>query len=366
MHFHFQRAGKVIRGWMAPNNPAVVSEIDILKPDGSTVRMKHNTVRTDVRDAGFHHTGSVGYQIDEKSLPGLSKIIDDLEIRDPESGLVLFRSFKPSIHIPERIFRFEMQAMPYATMEAAWSRNFALYYNALERYPFDTLRWMLCSPDAESIALSGRINLSRYEYFMREHNFKFVALLKDPLEELAERILFVRYAKSSPSKAALAQYLTGLDGLDIVARRIDLTNPNSIPEAFAYLSDKQVHELSNPLVKTIACNPDEYPTRLHVEVALNRLAGMDLVGVRSNFAQFKTALSGLLSRDILPDHPATITSVAELAQSLKEVKLVRSLLKFDTLLYHFAEEAVDRAVGLSDISAGFRMEHAESAGANAG
>lgn len=343
MHFHFHRIDQGIVGWMSPDNPGAVSHVEIVAGDGTVTKMRTNVVRPDVRDAGFHHTGEVGFIINDETLPGFNKIANDFEIRAPDSGLVLFRPFKPEFHLAERVFRFEMQAMPYADVESAWSKNFALYYNALERYPFDTLRWILSSPNAESIALSGRISLTRYEHFLREHNFRFIALLKDPFEELAERLLFVRYAKSANAKPELLSHLVGLEGLEQVSRRINLAVPTTIPEAFAYLSDKQLHELSNPVVKALTCSVDEYPTRLHVEVALNRLATMDLVGVRSNYGQFKSVLSTLISRDILPEQSPAIGSVAGLTEVLRDVKVVKSMLKFDELLYRLTQEAVDRS-----------------------
>lgn len=366
MHFHFQREGMVIRGWMAPDNPSTVPHVEIVKPDKSIVNMKYNDERPDVRDAGFHHTGSVGFHLDETTFPGLENIIDDIEIRDAASGLVLFRSYKPEAHLAERVFRFEMQAMPYTSFEDAWSRNFALYYSALERHPFDTLRWVLCSPHAESVALSGRLSISRYEHFLREFQYKFITLLKDPIEELAERLLFIRYVKSSDANAHLSQHLTGLEGLEIVARRMDLSNPNSVAEAFSYISEKQLNELSNPIVKLLACGLDEHPTRLHVELALNRLATMDLVGVRSNFAHFKSALTTLISRDILPPSlPKEIDSIAELTRTLREVKVVHSLLKLDVTLYQYAQEAVDRAIRIEQSPAALRRPETLLSGADA-
>ena len=348
MQFHFQREGTTIQGWMAPDNPSTVPHVEVAVPGKPAVKMKYNIERGDVRDAGFHHTGSVGFVFNETTFPGLSRAIDDLEIRDPDSGLVLFKSFKPTTHLSDRVFRFEMQAMPYTTLESAWSDNFALYYNALERHPFDTLRWILCSPHAESVALSGRLSISRYEHFLREFKYKFVTLLKDPIEELAERLLFIRYAKTAKSNTTLSKHLSGLDGLEIVARRMDLSNPNSIAEAFSYISEKQLSELSNPLVRLLACGDDEYPTRLHVELALSRLATMDLVGVRSHFIHFKTALATLLSRDILPESiPDPLSSVVELTRILRDIKVATTMLKHDVMLYGFVQDAVGRAADIS-------------------
>ncbi len=344
MHFHFMRTEYGVVGWFAPDNPSTPSAVDIVTGDGTVTRMRTNHLRPDVRDAGFHHTGEVGFEINPDTFPGFNEVADHLEIRAPDSDLKLFRSFRPGEHLQARIFRFEMQAMPYAAVEAGWQSNFALYYNAIERHPFDTLRWILCSPDAPSVALSGRINLARYEHFLREHNFKFVTLLRDPYEELAERLLFVRYAKSANAKPEFRNHLSGIESLEHVSRRINLAVPNTTGEALAYLSEKQIFELSNPLVKALACAPEEPPRRLHVELALNRLATMDLVGARPSYDLFKYALEGMLSRDILPAELQTISSVAELAQVLREEKLVKSMLKYDEILFQFAKEAIDRAL----------------------
>jgi hypothetical protein len=350
MHYHFESIEEGVQGWLVPENPDTPSVIDIVSKDGTITKLNSNLARPDVRNAGFHHTGDVGYFINDYTYPGFSDTKDEMEVRDPDSGLVLYRSFNPERHLADRIFRYETQAMPYNAAEASWANNFALYYNALERHPFDTLRWIIESPSAPSIALSGRINFARYEPFLRYTNYKFIALLRDPYEELAERILFMRYATSPESPPELKNHLTGLEGIDVVSRRINLAVPSTIGEAFAYLSEKHVQELSNPVVTSLTCGLDEHPSGPHVELALNKLSTFDLVGVRSRYHHFRDALSTLLSRDVLPAEQASIESVHALVPLLREVKVLKSMFKLDELLYQYTQEAVDRAMKLAPLS----------------
>lgn len=350
MHFHFQLLESQIFGWLVPDNPGTVPVIEIVAPDGAVTRMRTNQVRLDVRDGGFHHTGEVGFLINDDTYEGYSSVSGELEIREPSTGLVLYRSVNPDQHLLERVFRYETQVMPYGPAEASWSENFALYYNAIERYPFDTLRWILESEKAPSVALSGRINVARWEPFFRHYDYKTITLLRDPFEELAERLLFLRFASSSEAPADLKKHLSGLEGLDVVARRINLAVPSTIGEAFSYLTDKHIHELSNPIVKSLTCGFDEHPRRQHVELALNKLSTFDLVGVRSRYDYYRDALTNLLSRDIIPEQTLSIESTSALVPLLREVKIVRSMFKFDELLYEYTQEAVDRAIKLTPLS----------------
>ncbi len=348
MLFHFERVGKSLSGWVVPDNPATVPRVQIIRPDGSISELETNTPRPDVRDRGFHRTGDVGFTIHEGHFPDLGSIIDNIQIRDVHTGVLLYRPFHENAHLPIKIFRFEMQAMPYAGIEAIWDRNFSLYYNAVERYPFETMFGILNNPAARSIALSGRSSLQRYEHFLREREYKIVALLRNPLEELAERLLFVHYAHSPHAPSRFNEHLSGLEPLTRVAQRMNLERLESLTEAFGILSERQRMELSNPLIRSLVCGPDEFPLHHHVDLSLGRLSSMDLVGLRPHYREFSAMLSDVLGRDILSDTPLTDVSwVPLIAAELGRIKSVRALVALDLELYELAEEAVRRAIGLS-------------------
>ncbi len=347
MLFDMRRHGNTISGWVAPDNPGLVSKVRIVRPDGSTAELATNRARPDVVEHGLHHNGQVGFAIDASLFPDLASILDTLEVREFYSGVLLYRGYRDNVHIPMKVFRFDLQAMPYAHIEAIWDRNFALYYNGVERYNFDTLFGILNNPAATSVALAGRLNLSRYEHFFRERDYKLVTLLRHPLEELAERLLFVRYALAPQSASTFEGHLTGLKCLEPVAREINLDTLNGLPELFRNLTDEQKAVLENPMLRTIACEPDERPRRHHIELALSKLSSFDLVGVRSQYARFVTMLDAILERPLFAGTtPADISLLGPLARALGTIKPVRALLALDIQLYELAERAVQDAIGL--------------------
>jgi hypothetical protein len=244
-----------------------------------------------------------------------------------------------------KIFRFEAQAMPYAHVEAIWDKSFSLYYNTVERYPFETMFGNLNNPATRSIAFAGRPSLLRYEHYLRERGYKIVTLLRNPLEELAERLLFIRYALQPQSPTTFRAHLTGIERLGPVAKALDLNNLSSVKQAFSVLTDRQKVRLANPLVRALACNVDEIPRKEHVELALTKLSSMDLVGTRPYYNQFKTMLAEMIGRDLFGDSPlADIAWTLRVAEELTKIRAARSLVALDMELYQLAAKAVKQTI----------------------
>lgn len=346
MLFHIERHGSHISGWLSPDNPADVPRITITSPDGTSQEVEANVFRQDLIDVRIHPTGHAGFNVDQSVLPDLADFIENIEVRDAATGILLFRNFRADQHISAKVLRFEMQAMPYASIEACWDTRFSLYYNAIERYPFETLFGILNNPVAKSIALSGRPNLARYEQLFRDRDYKLVTLLRDPYEEFAERLLFLRYALSANAPTHFRDHSSDFSDLRIVTQRFDPSNLATLSESFAYLSERQLADLSNPLVKALACNvEDPIPRPHHVEIALNRLSTFDLVGIRPHFDVFKGSLAEVVGAPILQEQElVTMDHLKPIANELRNIKLVRSLLSLDARLYEFAGEAVRRAL----------------------
>jgi hypothetical protein len=346
MLFDMRRIDNCLFGWISPDNPSVPPRIRILRPDGSTAELETNAIRPDVVEAGIHHDGKVGFHLDSNVLPDLATFIDVIEIRDAHTGILMYRPYREGAHIPKRFFRFELQAMPYAPVEAMWDRNFELYYSGLERFPFETLFGILNNPAASSIALSGRPSMNRYEHLFRERDYKICALLRHPLEELAERLLFVRYALAPQSATSFEGHLTGLKCLAPIANQVNLDRLDSMPKVFKTLTAEQKLAIENPLLKALVCDPEERPRKHHVQLALARLSTFDLVGVRSHYARYCTMLDALLGRDIFAGtQPMNISMIGPLSEALGGIKAVRSMLQLDIELYELAESAVKRVVG---------------------
>lgn len=345
MLFHMERYGKTIEGWLSPDNPGAVPRVRILRPDATVAELETNVFRPDVRDRGLHPTGHNGFSINETVFPDLAGMIHEIEIRDVDTGVLLYRPVREQKHVPLKILRFEPQAMPYAQIESIWDSSFSLYYNAAERYPFETMFGILNNPATQSIAIAGRLNYGQYEHYFRDRDYRIVSLLRHPIEEMAERLLFIRYALTPHSPVSFDAHLTGLRSLGPVAEQITLERIESVDEALAQLSAEQKSALSNPMVKALACKPDEIPRKKHVQIALSKLAAMDLVGVRSRYDQFKRMLAELTGMDILSDSvQPEISWARKVTERLATLKSAQSLLSLDIQLYELVDKAVGRVV----------------------
>lgn len=345
MLFHMEKYGSRIEGWLSPDNPGVVPRIQIFRPDGTVAELETNKYRPDVRDQGLHPTGNNGFAINDTLFPDLAGMIDQIEIRDAHTGILLYRPFDEKKHLPVKVLRFEAQAMPYAQIESIWDKSFALYYNAAERFPFETMFGVLNNPAAKSLAISGRVNYGQYEHYFRERDYKVITLLRHPLEEMAERLLFIRYALAPQSPGSFDAHLTGLRSLGAAVQQINLDRFESIAECFSRLSSEQKDALSNPLVRSLSCKPDEMPHKRHVQIALSKLSTMDLVGVRTRYNQFQQMLAELVGTDILAGSvQPEISWARRVTEQLMKIKAAQSLVALDMKLYELVEEAVGRAV----------------------
>lgn len=364
MMFHLHRHGDGIAGWLTPDNPSATPRVIVTDTNGTSVEVVANFKRPDLVEGGLHHTGLVGFNINDQTVPGISARIDHVEVRDAESGILLYRPLRAQ-HLPHRLFRFDMHAMPAVRLEAEWNDAFQFYYGAAERFPFETMHYISVNPASQSVALAGRLSLTRYEAHFRAHDYKIVALLRDPVEEFVERILFLKHIQVADKQKEFRNHLTNLSALAAAVRRLDVSNPETFKEAFSYLTDKQLDELSNPLTTTLACRVDEVARADHVELALATLSRMDLVGVRSNVADFNDSLRTLLNSDRIGETaPPEVEGVKKLADELRGMKLVKSLLGQDIRLYDLVERAVETAIANRLSGGTSELDLMEEIGAN--
>ena len=338
-----QDTGDIVSGWLVLDRPDAIPKVRVVTP-GSTVVLEANVVRPALKTRGLHTTGKAGFRIDTRIVPNIKKV-DDLEVRDAESDLLLYRRQRPQ-HLPRRLFRCQFQMLPHSQLEETFSHHFAMSYPAAERFTFDQLSSIIANPCAQSIHLCGRPLFSRYERALRDNSFITVALLSDPFEELAEKLLFLRFVAGGNGHASLNQYLTGYESLLELASNIDLSDETSLAAAFRGLSGAHRQALSNPFTRTLACDPDELPTARHLGVALTNLARMDLVGLTSHYEDFALGFNELLGKNVLQNHqPAQVSWTPIFGAKLSQIEEVKDLLSIDIELHSRVTEAVESALG---------------------
>jgi hypothetical protein len=238
--------------------------------------------------------------------------------------------------------------MPQTVLEGLFSSRFALPYESVERFSFDTLFGIINNPSCNSIYVSGRPLLQRYQDLLRQRGYAIVTVLRDPYEELAERLLFSQYVARQGRETTLSQRLTGLAPLTDLVRDVDFVDAEAVTKRLHSIAEPQRKAIENPCVRALACSVDERPQLKHVAVALENLASMDLVGLRSRYEDFRSTFDSLIGAEILGEYSLVEMSwVPAMAANLARIAVVNELLELDLALYEYAKEAVESVIGES-------------------
>lgn len=343
MQFHLDLdKGDYLSGWVLPDNPSATPSVIVRLPQAEPIIVKASMFREDLFKLGIHHTGMLGFEIDRSVIPELSAV-DTIEIRDADTNILIYRRFRDSEHVRLKLFRYELGTMPQIQLDSVIGRRFALPYEAIERYSFDTLWGILNNVTNTSVYVSGRPRLTRYMQVLRDRNFKTVMVLRSPLEELAEKLLFLKFVVGGKAPDFIADHLTGTEAIVPLVNRINLGDDNSLVTSMNGLNQAEHEALANPFVRLLACAPNEAAQDIHVSLALETLANLDLVGIRPKFESFRKELGTILGYDLIGrEAPATISSAPAIAEKLARLRSVHRLLALDLKLYRLVEEAVNK------------------------
>jgi hypothetical protein len=340
-------SGTLISGWVVPDNPSAIPRILVSVDRAKPVAIDAAIMRQDLKDLGMHRTGMVGFNIDETSCPGLGTAKNVL-VQEFESQVLIYGRFDETRHVKSKLLLYELNAMPQTRIFASIQKRFAMSYDAVERHPFDTMFGIINNQFSESIFLAGRPNFKRYQQLLANRNFIVVTMLRDPYEEIAERLLFARYASRPNSPPHFMRHLSGLEPLVDLASRFDISSEHAMLSAFNSLEPAHEQVLANPYVQVLACENDEPAERRHVSVALDNLSRMNLVGLRQRFDNFKSTLQEIVGVDLLEDgQPVDVSWVPEIAAKLSRIDKVRSLLALDISLYNLARDAIRKAISIT-------------------
>lgn len=336
--------GASIRGWLAPDNPSAVPKILVRRPGEDDIEISATVERPDVRDLGVHSTGLVGFIVNDAVVAGLEKI-EDIELLEADSGILIYRRFQKGRHLERKFFFFDSSIRPIEKLTRRAKSLFTLTYPSTERYGFETMLVLINNGFNKSIFMSGRSSFPRYSHFLSNAGFKTAALLGDPFEELAQRLILLNLIQKSDASHMLPQLFTGLTTLTGFARDLPLDDQKGLLAKFRLLTEEEREALTSPMTRMFGCIPGETLNRGRVSAALENLSSMDLVGVRSRFSDFKALLAGLLGHDLTDDYePVVHPSIGALADRLSRISLVTDLLEDDLALYSFAEESIGIAL----------------------
>jgi hypothetical protein len=341
--------GNLIAGWMTTDDPLAAPALLLSTPGGKEVevavdRQGSNRKRNSERKRDSEGTDRARFRITESVFPALATATD-LEIREAKSRVLLYRRSQPDQHLAQKLFRYELQGMPRPDLDNIFNKNFTVVNHAVERLPPNTLAGLIDREFATSVYLSGRPPLPRLMQQLKGSDFKVVTLLRDPYEEMAERLLFLSYAANKELPPQFSDRLTGLTPLVEFARQFDQAEDEDLVTLFKTISGEQQRALSNPFVRALACDGRETPAQRHVSIALNNLSALNLVGLMTHFKDFKSSFAEIIEADILGDCEITQASwVSEAAPRLAEIDEVTELILLDIELYNYARDAIKSAL----------------------
>ena len=332
--------GRSIRGWLVLDNPAASPKLTLVIPGRREITISANIYRSDILEMGHHQTGHVGFDVNESHAPDLADLTD-VTLLESETRLLIFRRSRPQ-HVGKKIYIFDASVMPQSNMLQELSNKFTNFYFHSERLSFETMFVIIHGHFCNSTVLYGRSNFNRYAVDLNNAGFLRAALLQEPYAELAERLLTL--ALVANRRLTHIESITGLDRCLSFAQELSLNNEKAMLQAFRRLDANQRDLLSNPMTRLFGCEIDEPPLRRHVSVALENLATMDVVGVRSEFTLFQQMLAAAVGADVVGDKPpVTLDLVAELAQKLSRIGVVEDMLDSDRQLYEFVRAAMTSA-----------------------
>ena len=347
MLFHIDAdEGSQIIGWIMPDNPSIEPTVIVVLPDGKELTVpatiaKPEIVATLQTEFGFYHTtGVIGFVVDQTIVPNLAEI-QEIELLDGQSRILLYRRFQITRHVQKKLCYFDVSLMPQRRILQNLSGRFTLVYHYAQRFPMETMLMLINNQGAKSELITGRPNFSRQIGLLRNAEFILAALLRDPYEELAERLIFVDLLAKSKASHLLSQFVSDVPALVDFARELPFGDPKALTAKFRTATPEQREAIMSPMTRVFGCGIGEIPEHRHVSAALDNLGTMNVVGTRARFADFRAILANILEVDVIGEAEIEMfDKVKELRNTLAQIGIVSDLLESDLTLYSYASEAI--------------------------
>lgn len=323
-----------------PDNPSVTPTV-LVVVDGETVAtVKAQILRPLLREQGLHETGVCGFVLDGRNITGL-EVADDIEIYDSDTNVRIYRRRPPTAGIEAKLFRLETQVLRNAVFNEALEPLFHMAFTKLEALPEETSKSILGLPFTASNYVTGRVHFRVFDALLRDRGFKPCMVLRDPLEELAEQLLLLKWAGTRPKQALRGVLQESLLGLVETIDPDMSTEVGQLESWLMRLSTRARHPLTDPLTRLLTClSPDDRAAPQAAADALDTLAEFAAVGFRTDMESFSLHLEGALDSQLprwtLPE-PAE--RVVELAVQLGKLDIARQMLATDLEVYAVAREA---------------------------
>ena len=304
-----------------------------------------NEERAALVAAGRHENGRCGFTIDETIIADLA-LQQAIELYDSATNTLIYRRRAPANVVQKRVFRLETHLVPLWRLDDSIDPHFQFCHKGIERHGAETTTQMFLLNNSSSLYLSGRLLIKAYENYIDE-TFNCVALLRNPYQELAERLLTLKLIDTLSDKFQLLGERDMMTFAPAIEFAQSLRNDEkALHRAFSTMPKAAIPSLSNPLTRQlVARTPDENPIKGAIAGALGTLAGFSIVGVREHQQLFLAQLANLLGVDetSLPSS-SEFTRTAGFADLLRQVPEAGLLIEQDLEVYDMVKSAVEAAL----------------------
>ena len=293
-----------------------------------------NELRPELLASGRHATGLCGFHLDAAAVPGLADCAD-LELREAESGLLVYR--RPgSDHLADtKVLRLETHLLPLRRFDEAFSGRFQSWYEGIERLGLETTTHLFRIPRCTSLYLSGRLRFPAIQPLVA--GFRLMIVLRDPFHELAERLLVLRNLPDGGSAVLGPRDLAIFQGAIEFVHEAEALDARFCRNFTKWAPPDVLRTLSNPVTRQLTVADDAEMPRGAVAAALQALAGFDVVGVRDDGEAFRQAVGELLGR--APPPLREYSRVVELGERLRAHGRADTILDRDLELYDGVKQA---------------------------
>jgi hypothetical protein len=298
-----------------------------------------------LKEQGLHNHGVCGFVVGRDNCPGLAEATD-VRISESETGVLIYHRRLNVPTIARKYLRVETQ-LPYERfVDRILAAQFQMTYPRFETIPDETKMSILRIGYAQSLYVSGRIYPRAIDDLARSRGFQFGIVLRDPYEELAERLLLMRWSSEKEWDAVAT--VVG-DAVFAAARslpRIDLGSVEGLRRDLPLLKGESVALfLTNPLTRQLAClAEDEELDSNAVAMSLDYLSTFATVGLRSDMSTTLEMIGATLDADapLRPTIPEVLPITKSVGDRLREVDFCEELIGRDIQVYEAAERAFRR------------------------
>ncbi|NNM74541.1 hypothetical protein [Enterovirga aerilata] len=336
--------GREIIGYLVPDGFTGRATIRVTRRGDELLTKQTDSLRESLVHAGRHETGLCGFTIDDGEIPGLAEITD-LEIRDAESDVIIYRRYNPEAIVRQKIFRLETHLLPLSRIDRAVQPRFQFYFPSIDRFGLETTHQMFLMNNTDSVYASGRVSYRSVEYYL-DQGYTSVAMVQEPFEELAERVLLLRLIGENRAGILGLRDSVTFETVKSFASGLPLDSDRALSRAFRDMDPEVANMLTDPVTRQLTTRlPDEVLKPSSIGQALSVLSGFRIVGVRHRAELFADALVDALSLhtgEVPVVEP--IPAARELGARLREMPSVERLLEHDIAVFHFLSEAFEKSL----------------------